>query len=214
MKFILFALSAAALVGCAHESPETVVIRDPATFPPASPSNPDPATIRREAIFKAYPLGRYVDANDPQMMHEGHVLYVEESSPTWNLEPHSAVHVPLGPAVGAPDSARSQPPSADEWRMELNEQRQATRVIQEQAARLNRTLEQLSGAIPLTQKLAEHTQALQEQQQVNEQRLKLLEEASRQLPLLPAPTSLATNTPATNTPPATIRKSAPKPDVW
>jgi len=214
MKTVLLVLSAAVLAGCAHDPQETVIIRDPSAFlPSASPLNPDLAAIRREAIYKAYPLGRYVDANDSQVMHEGHVVYVEESSPTWNLEPNSAVHVPLGPAVAAPDPARSRPPSTDEWRMELNEQRQATRVVKDQATRLNQTLEQLSGAIPLTQKLAEHMQALRQQQQVNEQRLKLLEEASRP-PLFPSPPTVVTNAPATSTPPVTIPKPAPKPDVW
>lgn len=207
----LFALSAVAFAGCAHEPRETVIIRDPAAFPPSvSFAQPDLGTIRHEPSYKAYPAGRYVDPHDPTVMHEGHVVYVQETGPTWNLQPHVPVPVPLGPGFAPNDPARSQAPSPDEWRAEFNEQRRATRAVQEQAARLQQTTGILTGAVVMTQQLAEHTLALGQQQAATEQRLRLLEEALRSSPV----PSITTNAPASNLPPARMPQAPAQPDSW
>ena len=41
----------------------------------------DPASVRTPEQVKAYPVGRYEDPNDPDVMHEGHTIYRAETSP-------------------------------------------------------------------------------------------------------------------------------------
>jgi len=44
-----------------------------------------------------YPVGRYQDPNDPDVMHEGHTVYRAETSPDWNTDPNEPTSLPLGP---------------------------------------------------------------------------------------------------------------------
>ena len=45
--------------------------------------------VRSGETLKAYPIGRYVDPNDPNVMHESHVVYRKEAGANWNLAPNA-----------------------------------------------------------------------------------------------------------------------------
>lgn len=43
--------------------------------------------IRSNPVMRSYAVGRYVDPNRRNVMHEQHTVYREEQSPRWNLIP-------------------------------------------------------------------------------------------------------------------------------
>jgi hypothetical protein len=83
------------LVGCASSNPPTVDVGPqplPQTYDVV-----DTASVRTPEQLKAYPIGRYEDPNDPDVMHEGHTVYRAETSPDWNTDPNAPTSLPLGP---------------------------------------------------------------------------------------------------------------------
>jgi hypothetical protein len=77
MKFY-YLVPALLLAGCASSHPPTV---DVGAGPlPQKDDAPDPASVRTPEKLKAYPVGRYEDPNDPEVMHEGHTVYRAETS--------------------------------------------------------------------------------------------------------------------------------------
>ena len=61
--------------------------------------------VRLGETLKAYPVNRYVDPNDPNMLHEAHLIYRKETGASWNLSPHAPTVVPLGPTLAVSDPA-------------------------------------------------------------------------------------------------------------
>jgi hypothetical protein len=51
--------------------------------------------------MKVYPVGRYEDSEDPDVMHEAHSVYRQETSSQWNTAPNAPTYVPIGPKVVA-----------------------------------------------------------------------------------------------------------------
>ena len=77
---LIYLLPLLALTGCsATTPPETLVLRDDSSPLPA-PAN----DIRNPEQTKAYAMGRYVDPNDPNAMHERHEIYRVEQNATFN----------------------------------------------------------------------------------------------------------------------------------
>ena len=191
MKLIPITFLSLGLVGCStNQPPQTVHIHH-------LPPNPLPEreTVQRSAFLKAYPVGRYVDPADPSVLHEGHVIYVEEAPPAWNLAPQRPVFVPLGPEAGPTDSARAPVPSGEELRREFDAQRKAVRALTNQAARVLEAQTQLNAVVPLVKQSVEQGAALQQQQRVMEERMRLLETELR-----PPARSTGTNVPPANKP--------------
>jgi len=85
-------------------------------------------SVRYAENLKAYPLGRYIDPNDPDVMHEAHTIYRLETTAKWNLHPQDSP-VSSIPAVHNQDSASAPVLLRDELAVELNRQREATKVI-------------------------------------------------------------------------------------
>ena len=157
-------LCIAALVGCASERkppPKVVTVRQaPAgvTMPRHSHSL---ESARYGEIVKAYPVGRYIDPNDPSVMHESHVIYRDESTAKWNLHPNAPVRVPLGPAVASSQPARATHLPSSQSQSELASQR-AHNV---EAADLNK---QMSGMVDKMQGMMKEVQnRLQQTQDMN-----------------------------------------------
>ena len=134
----------ALLTACASHAPHrTAVAPAPAGAPVASDR------LRTNEQLKEYRLGRYVDARDPFMMHEGHPLYRVETSARWDLRPNNGASLPRRNAI--------QPPSVsanDAVVAEVNKQRAATRAFTEQTAALNQRLGELSQAVGQTNEIA------------------------------------------------------------
>ena len=66
-------LPALLLAGCASSQPSTISVGPEAL--PQKPELADTSSVRTPEQLKAYPVGRYEDPNDPNVMHEGHTVY-------------------------------------------------------------------------------------------------------------------------------------------
>lgn len=181
MKNILLVSSTVLLLaGCACPHRNVVTVCElPRSVPGTSLPQTNAETVRHPGVVKAYSVGRYPDPNDPRVLHEGHVVYVEEASPTWDLRPHQPTFVPLGPAVSAPEPANSPTRSADEWVLQFQEQRVATQKMREQSERFQDAIGGISATITITTNLAGQMQQLGRQQRSIADRLQLLEESTR-----------------------------------
>jgi hypothetical protein len=147
------ALFASALLagGCATVEKKAVV-KAPSPPPPAvvaAPSVPvDPKaaeTVRHAEALKAYPVNRYVDPNDPNVMHEGHVIYRREVGSGWNLTPTASTVVQLGPGLAvAGDGAKQPNPLPAELEQRIAEQNQLMASLIEQNESLAKELARLN----------------------------------------------------------------------
>ena len=55
---------------------------------PLKPTAVDPIeAVRYAEIVRTYHVGRYIDPNQPDVMHEQHPLYRVEEHARWNLKP-------------------------------------------------------------------------------------------------------------------------------
>jgi hypothetical protein len=150
----LFLLAVFACAGC--ESLNTDVAKAP--LPPAVEQLPAPAAgtqldqknvenVRVAEALKAYPTGRYVDPNDPNVMHEAHTIYRQEAGPNWNLNPNAPTVVPLGPVLAVADPAKEPIPLPAELEQKMAEQNQLMASLIEQNEALSAQLAKLNSQI-------------------------------------------------------------------
>lgn len=134
------------LVGCASHNPPIALSGVPS---PLKHDVPDPASIRSPEKLKAYPVGRYEDPNNPDLMHEGHTVYRAESSSNWDTDPNEPTSLPLGPGeMATADPAQQHTALTAELEQRLKQEDQLLQTTYEQ-----------------NQRLAEEIKALQAQQQ-------------------------------------------------
>lgn len=100
--------------------------------------------VRHGEALKAYPINRYVDPNNPDVMHEGHVVYRREASAGWNLNPNAPTVVPLGPALAVAEGARQPNPLPAELEQKIAEQNQLMASLIEQNEALSKELSRLN----------------------------------------------------------------------
>jgi hypothetical protein len=135
------------LAGCASSHPTAVDV-GPGPLPQKHDVS-DPASIRTPEQVKAYPVGRYEDPNDPDVMHEGHTIYRAETSPEWDTDPNEPTSLPLGPGeMAAADPAQQHTTLTAELEQRLKQEDQLLQTTYEQ-----------------NERLAEEIKALQAQQQ-------------------------------------------------
>ncbi len=103
--------------------------------------------VRHSDSLKAYPVNRYVDPNDPNVMHEGHVIYRRERAAGWNLNPNAPTVVPLGPTLAVADGARQPHPLPAELEQKMAEQNQLMATLIEQNESLTKELTRLNKEI-------------------------------------------------------------------
>jgi hypothetical protein len=106
--------------------------------------------LRAEDQLKEYRLGRYVDARDPLVMHEGHPVYRVETSAHWDLRPNDKPSLPRRDIVQSPSVSANDAVVA-----EVNKQRAATQAFTEQTAALNQRLNELGEAVAQTKEVAQ-----------------------------------------------------------
>ena len=157
---LLFA-AVLALAGCASTPKPAAKIPLPSEPPPApvattelDPRNLD--RVRTGEALKAYPVGRYIDPGDPDVMHEAHTIYRRESAAAWNLNPNAPTVVPLGPVLAVADPLRTPDPLPAELEQKIGEQNKlmAALIGQNEAlaaelAKLNRDIAELRGKLPV-----------------------------------------------------------------
>ena len=111
--------------------------------------------VRTGETLKAYPIGRFVDPNDPNVMHESHVVYRKESGTSWNLAPNAPTVVSLGPVLSVSDPSVQANPLPAELEQKVAEQNQlmASLIEQNEAlvtelAKLNKDISELRRTQP------------------------------------------------------------------
>lgn len=126
MKYL--ALLPLVLVASCASRPQ-VALR-PTPPPPVEPVE----TVRYGEVVRAYHLGRYVDPNHPETMHEQHPVYRIEVSARWNLHPGAQNTANL--LNPPPDAAYTPPLTNDALVAEMNRQRETTARVMLEAAKL------------------------------------------------------------------------------
>ena len=145
-----------AFAGCQLPPKTVVTVASPPLEPAAAPfttAELDPRKIENVRVgetLKAYPTGRYVDPNDPNVMHEAHTIYRREAGPNWNLNPNAPTVVPLGPVLAIADPAKMPHPLPAELEQKIGEQNRLMAALIEQnealaaeLAKLNRDMAEL-----------------------------------------------------------------------
>lgn len=151
MQTSAFMLSAAAVFCAGCETLQKPVVVDtlpslPPAIAPVSGTDLDQNNsdkVRVGESLKAYPVGRYVDPNDPDLMHEAHVVYRREAGASWNLNPNAPTVVPLGPVLAVADPARMPAPLPAELEQRMAEQNQLVASLIEQNEVLTQELAKL-----------------------------------------------------------------------
>lgn len=166
------------LTGC--NSPH--IVRMPPPVPGTTLSPDEMESVRYAETVKAYPVGRYVDPNDSDIMHEAHVIYRVETTAKWNLHPDGAGGIAFGPPVAIIDSAHYNAPVNAEVIAEVNKQRRATQTLLEQNAKFNQSLSQLVEAFQTVQQVDEQDLQLRQEMAITEKRLDALEDQLRNKP--------------------------------
>lgn len=100
--------------------------------------------VRVGETLKSYPVGRYVDPTDSNVMHEAHVVYRKEAGASWNLNPNAPTVVPLGPVLAVADPAKTPNPLPAELEQKMAEQNQLVASLIEQNEALTKELAKLN----------------------------------------------------------------------
>ena len=145
-----------ALAGCETVAPPNAKPL-PAPPPPVeAPPSPvastqiDPYNMEKVRVgeaLKAYPVGRYVDPADSNVLHEAHTIYRREAGAAWNLNPNAPTVVPLGPVLAVADPARVPNPLPAELEQKIAEQNQLMAALIEQNEALAAELTKLNKEI-------------------------------------------------------------------
>jgi len=126
--------------------------------------------LRTEDQLREYRFGRYVDARDPLVMHEGHPVYRVETSAHWDLRPNDKSSLPRRDIVQSPSVSANDAVVA-----EVNKQRAATQAFTEQTATLNQRLNELGEAVAQTKEVAQQNLELKRDVAALRQQLDVLE---------------------------------------
>ena len=122
----------------------------PPVVAPVSGTDLDQANVEKVRVsetLKSYPVGRYVDPTDANVMHEAHVVYRKEAGANWNLSPNAPTVVPLGPVLAVADPAKTPNPLPAELEQRMAEQNQLVASLIEQNEALAKELAKLGSQI-------------------------------------------------------------------
>lgn len=148
---LLLLVPALALAGCQALLKETAATPVPppieAAAAPVSGTDLDQDNTEKVRVgesLKAYPVGRLVDPNDPNLMHEAHTVYRREAGANWNLNPNAPTVVPLGPVLAVADPAKAPGLLSAELEQKIAEQNQLMVSLIEQNEALSGQLAKLT----------------------------------------------------------------------
>lgn len=170
--------AAAALSGCSAVTKK----KEPPPFPPpgymleqAIPME-STASIRRAEQVKAYPVSRYIDPANPNVMHERHVIYRVEQPQRWRItEPSGAPLASktlLGTVAGVREPHYIPSPLGQEIGVEVGRIKEERAKVQEAIRRS----EQVSDAtLALTRAANDNLRSIAEENRALKERLDDLE---------------------------------------
>ncbi len=155
---------------------------------PTPPPAVEPVeAVRYGEVVRAYHLGRYVDPNHPETMHEQHPVYRIEVSTRWNLHPGAQNTANL--LNPPPDAAYTPPLTNDALIAEMNRQRETTARVMLESSKLAQSYGELQSFLGEMKNVARNNALLSVRIATNEQRIA---EFDRELQ------KLSTAAPATN----------------
>jgi hypothetical protein len=100
-------------------------------------------SLRSQEQLKAYPVGRYMDPNNPNIMHEAHTIYRLEKPSKWNQKPNKPIVVPLGPTYAITDPNHMKSPISEALEQALLAQTEIMQELQDQNKKLLSRIELL-----------------------------------------------------------------------
>lgn len=139
MKFLPLILLLV-ITSCASRPKPQVTVRPAPALEPVD-------SVRHAELVRAYHIGRYVDPNHPDVMHEQHPVFRVEACSRWNFKPGDSCAT--GAALLNPprDAAFSPPLVNDAVVAEMNRQKDATERVMREASQLARSYEGLQKTI-------------------------------------------------------------------
>ena len=148
---VLLCVAFALCAGCEALPRKTAAATAPLPTPapavaPVSGTDLDQANVEKVRVsesLKSYPVGRYVDPTDANVMHEAHVVYRKEAGASWNLNPNAPTVVPLGPVLAVADPAQTPSPLPVELEAKMAQQNQLVATLIEQNDALAKELGRL-----------------------------------------------------------------------
>ncbi|MFM2294415.1 MAG: hypothetical protein RLZZ350_828 [Verrucomicrobiota bacterium] len=155
---------------------------------PAPPAAVAPVeSLRYAEVARAYHVGRHIDPDHPETMHEEHPVYRIEVSSRWNLHPGSpnAANL-LNPP---PDAAFAPSPTNDALIAEMNRQREATALVMQQAARLAQSYQELQKVFGEMKTVGQNNALLNARLTATEERVKAFEKELQTISATPALTN-------------------------
>jgi hypothetical protein len=173
MKYIAF-IPVLFIASCAsHQRPQVVV--KPAL--PFSLKSGD--TVRYDEVVRPYYVGRSVDPNHPDVMAEQHPVYRVEVSGRWNLHPGQGTSVGLlNPPL---DPAFSPRPTNDAIAAEVNQQREFTERVLQEAGQLSQSYRELQTVIANMKTVVSNSAAFNARLTSSEQHVHQVEQELHQL---------------------------------
>lgn len=138
MKTIYLCCLLGTLAGCT--TPPKVAVSLRPLSPPVAESLD---ALRYGEVVRSYAVGRYIDPNHAEMMHEHHSLYRVEASARWNLHPDLTHSVGVGLLNPPRDAAYTLPQTNDVILVELSRQKQATERVMWEAFQLAEMYDQV-----------------------------------------------------------------------
>ena len=155
---------------------------------PLSPPAVEPIeAVRYGEVVRAYHVGRYVDPNHPEAMHEQHSVYRIEVTARWNLHPGALNTADL--LNPPPDAAFAPPPTNDVLVAEMNRQREATASVMLEAAKLAQSCGELQAVVVEMKNVARNSALLSVRLATNEQRVVEFGKELQKLSAAPSPTT-------------------------
>jgi hypothetical protein len=155
---------------------------------PAPPAAVEPLeAVRYSEVVRAYHVGRFIDPNHPETMHEQHPVYRVESSARWNLHPGSLNTANL---LNPPLDAAYAPPSTDDAVLaEMNRQRETTERVMQEATRLAQSYSELHKVFTEMKNVARNNALIGARLANTEQRVAEFEKSLQKLSVPPSPTT-------------------------
>lgn len=132
------------------DEPRAIVVQNAPLVAPVSGTDLDMKNmekIRTSEKLKAYPIGRYIDPNNPDLMHEGHVVYRQEAPSSWNKSPNAPTAVPLGPTVAVSHPERQTEALNIEYETKIMQQNQLMKSLIDQNEALLEVVNKLSSEV-------------------------------------------------------------------
>ena len=140
MRFLCCIILLSILVGCAIKKETRSVLRIAA---PATAIGADDARkVRTPEIVKAYPVGRYIDPNFPNQVHERHTVYRREQAAEWNYRPSKPYPLLLGPVVAESNPSSSYYSKTNSEQINAQQKAYAEALLEQNVA-LKRRIDEL-----------------------------------------------------------------------